>query len=198
MRTRHRIVLGVIALLAGLAASGLLAWSLDSRFAYHAPLTGAADDLWTPRQVALVDLAEAARRRAEAAARRAELLRNLTPDKMVVIGQEIVEGEGLCFNCHRVGDRGHGEQGPDLAGVGERAAERVAGLDATGYLAQSLYHPSAFIVDGYTAAMPEVAAPPIALDDLEILMVVAYLQSLGGEVTVTPKTDLSALPGVGP
>lgn len=120
----------------------------------------------------------------------AELLRTLDTPKMVELGREIVHGRGLCFNCHHVGAEGRGDLGPNLEGVGAQATGRVAGLSDIDYLAQSLYQPSAFIVPPFAPAMPAVNQPPIGLTELEIRMVVAYLQSLGGTPTVTPDTKL--------
>ncbi len=61
----------------------------------------------------------------------------------------------------------------------------MPGLSDVDYLAQSLYEPSAFIVPGFNPGMPVINKPPIGLTDEEILAVIAYLQSLGGKVTVT-------------
>ena len=59
------------------------------------------------------------------------------------------------------------------------------------YLAESLYQPNAFVLPGFEQEMPSVRDPGIALDDLEVLMIIAYLQSLGGTPTVTPDTDVT-------
>ncbi|NIP18870.1 MAG: hypothetical protein GWM87_12480, partial [Xanthomonadales bacterium] len=56
------------------------------------------------------------------------------------------------------------------------------------YLTQSLYEPDAFIVEGYNPGMPVIHKPPIGLNNNEILCVIAWLQSLGGEVTVSLDT----------
>ena len=53
-----------------------------------------------------------------------------------------------------------------------------------------MYDPNAYVVEGFVAGMPNVARPPIALNDQEILTVIAYLQSLGGTPTVTMDTQL--------
>ena len=58
------------------------------------------------------------------------------------------------------------------------------------YLAECLYEPNVFIVPGFNPGMPQINKAPIALSDAEILAVIAYLQSLGGEPTVTMKTKL--------
>src|SRR6188508_27897 len=106
---------------------------------------------------------------------------------MAKIGREIMEGKGICLTCHTIGKTG-ALRFPDLAGVGERAKTRVAGLSDVEYFAQSLYEPTAFVVPGFPPAMPPVNQPPIGLTDQEILCVIAALQTLGGTPTVTMKT----------
>ena len=113
-----------------------------------------------------------------------ELKKDMTPDEMVRTGREVMENKGLCFTCHTVGQQG-ALRFPDLAGIGARAGSRVPGLSEVDYLAQTLYEPNAFIVPGFNPGMPTINKPPIGLTDQEILTVIAYLQSLGGKVTVT-------------
>jgi hypothetical protein len=173
---------------AALAALAVTLAALDRGFAYHPPLAG--DRPPPPRMEALADLEVFRRAKSEEEARRKELLSSLDTPKMVELGREIVHGRGLCFNCHRVGSEGRGTQGPDLAGVGARADTRVAGMSGVDYLTQSLYEPRAFVVEGYAPAMIPANRPPIGLNELDVLMVIAYLQSLGGMPTVTPETKL--------
>ena len=106
---------------------------------------------------------------------------------LVKVGREIMEGKGLCLTCHTMGKTG-ALRFPDLAGVGARANSRVPGLSDVEYLAQSLYEPTAYVVEGFPPAMPAVNKPPIGLNDQEILSVIAYLQTLGGTPTVTLQT----------
>lgn len=122
-------------------------------------------------------------------------MRTLDTPKMVLLGKDIVHGRGLCFNCHHIASEGRGKVGPDLQDVGGRARTRVPGMSDVEYLAQSLYQPSAFVVPTFPQSMPPVNQPPIGLSDLEIRMVVAYLQSLGGTPTVKPDTKLPFTPG---
>ena len=112
---------------------------------------------------------------------------DLTTADMVKIGQEIMAGKGLCLTCHTIGKTG-ALRFPDLAGIGERAKNRVPGLNDVDYLAQSMYEPTAFVVPGFPPAMPPINKPPIGLTDQEILCVIAALQTLGGTPTVTLKT----------
>ena len=59
------------------------------------------------------------------------------------------------------------------------------------YLAESLYEPNAYIVEGFNPGMIAASKPPVSLSDQEILSVIAYLQSLGGTPTVTMQTKLA-------
>jgi mono/diheme cytochrome c family protein len=112
---------------------------------------------------------------------------DMTTADMVTIGREIMEGKGLCVTCHTIGQTG-ALRFPDLEGIGARAATRIPGLSDVEYLAQSLYEPDSYIVEGFNPGMPVVNKPPIGLTDQEILSVIAYLQSLGGTPTVTLQT----------
>lgn len=119
-----------------------------------------------------------------------ELAQDMTTSDLVEVGKGIFEGKGLCNTCHTIGKSGGALRFPDLEGVATRAANRVPGLDQVGYLAQSLYHPNDFIVPGFSPGMPVINKPPVGLSDDEILAVIAYLQTLGGEPTMTVDTVL--------
>ena len=112
---------------------------------------------------------------------------DLTTAEMVEVGREIMEGKGLCLTCHTIGQTG-ALRFPDLAGIGATAASRVPGLSDVDYLAQSMYEPMGYVVEGFPPAMPPVNMPPIGLTDEEILSVIAALQALGGTPTVTMQT----------
>ena len=114
----------------------------------------------------------------------AELKKDMTSDQVVKAGQEIFEGKGLCTTCHTLGKSG-ALRFPDLAGIGARAASRQPGRSDVDYLAESIYDPNLYVVPGFNPGMPVINKPPIGLSDQEILAVIAYLQSLGGKVTVT-------------
>jgi len=115
---------------------------------------------------------------------------DMSADEMVAAGSEIVAGKGTCLGCHTIGSHSPGRF-PDLAGVGARAAERGDSKTAEEYLAEALYEPDAFIVDGFSPGMTPANKPPIGLTDAEILTVIAYLQSLGGTPSATMSTKLS-------
>lgn len=63
-----------------------------------------------------------------------------------------------CMACHTVTsvDGAIGTTGPKLDGLGQTAAGRVSGLDAEGYIRQSVEDPYAFVVDGYMKIMPNM------------------------------------------
>ena len=113
---------------------------------------------------------------------------DMTSADMAAIGRQIMEGKGLCLTCHTIGKTSGPFRFPDLAGVDSRAKTRVPGLNDVEYFAQSMYEPTAYVVEGFPPAMPPVNKPPIGLTDQEILCVIAYLQTLGGTSTVTLQT----------
>jgi hypothetical protein len=46
----------------------------------------------------------------------------------------------------------------------------------------------------YPARMPHINKPPVGLSEPELLAVMAYLQSLGGEVTIQPEEVKTVMP----
>lgn len=120
-----------------------------------------------------------------------EIAADISTAEMVEIGQEIYQGKGICFTCHANTSRF-----PDLEGVATRAATRKPGYTAVDYLAESLYEPDIYIVDGFSPGMPAADKPPIGLTEQEILSVIAYLQTLGGVATVTLDTKTVYTGGV--
>ena len=112
-----------------------------------------------------------------------EISSDVSSDEMAEIGKEIYEGKGICFTCHANTSRY-----PDLTGIATRAATRIPGYTALDYLAETLYEPDVYLVEGFNAGMPAVDKPPIGLTEGEILAVMAYLQTLGGTADVTMET----------
>ena len=109
-------------------------------------------------------------------------------DTLVGMGETLLKTKGGCLLCHKITEQGN-NRGPDLRGVGGRAATRQPGLDAATYLTQSLVEPAAYVVEEFAAAggvsiMPAADRPPADMSPTELKALVAYLQSLGGEVTV--------------
>jgi cytochrome c2 len=130
---------------------------------------------------------------------------DLAPEELAQIGRTVVRQRG-CLACHTLepggGVKGAG-RGPNLAGVAARRAQGVAGGpdNLVAYLAQSLYEPSAYLVEGYANIMPSSVTAPANLNYEETVAVIAYLQSLGKAPTVkvgdVPRPAASA-PGAQP
>jgi mono/diheme cytochrome c family protein len=105
------------------------------------------------------------------------------PEELVKAGKAITEGKGGCLICHSI-QEDPVARGPSWEGVGARASARKPGMSAAEYLVESLYDPNAFIVEGYPGnQMKPVNRNPIGLTDDEILSVISYLFSWGGDVS---------------
>jgi len=101
-----------------------------------------------------------------------------------VAGEELFSGGGACTSCHGLGERApnlrtdHAGQGA----MGQRCGDSKPGMDCKAYLYESLTDPAAFLVDGFPPIMADASRQ---LTNDQIWALVAYLQSQGGEVTVT-------------
>ena len=120
-------------------------------------------------------------------------------EDFVKAGQDIFYGKGTCALCHEIGKKG--ERCPDLAGAGERAEARIKEARYKGkatngaeYLVESLHEPTMYVVEGYQPSMPPLGRQ---FSDLEMVAVVAFLQSQGGEVTVNGQTRFPKWRGEG-
>ena len=82
-------------------------------------------------------------------------------------------GQAGCVTCHSlVADRVL--VGPSLAGLVDRAAGRVEGLDARAYVRQSIIEPDAHVVEGFDSGkMPQVFGT--VLDDVQFDALVDFL-----------------------
>lgn len=107
-----------------------------------------------------------------------------TPEALVEAGERLYNGAGGCSACHGLGTRapnlltGGGGMGP----IGTRCGDRVAGTSCKDYLYESLTEPGAYVVAGFENIMPDMRRQ---LSADQIWTVIAFLQSQGGEVTVT-------------
>jgi mono/diheme cytochrome c family protein len=82
-----------------------------------------------------------------------------------------------CSTCHRViSDLVGFSVGPGLAGIGERADGRVAGMSAEAYLRQSILEPHRYVVPGYRAIMYPDYRAHLTEQDIEDL--ITYLLTL--------------------
>jgi mono/diheme cytochrome c family protein len=117
---------------------------------------------------------------------------DVTPEALVAAGERVFQGAGGCTACHGLGTRApnlltdHAGQGP----IGSRCGSRKPGMDCKAYLHESLTNPGALVIPGFENIMTD-ARRQISED--QIWAVIAFLQSQGGEVTVTaedlPKAD---------
>lgn len=110
--------------------------------------------------------------------------------------------KGTCSTCHSIGERGNMRRCPNQddpkhgGAIGARAADRAKEREAktgkpytaTDYLVESIADPSAYVVKGFPdKLMPIVYRGQIDLEPEDVMSVIAYLQSIGGEV------DLAAI-----
>ena len=109
-------------------------------------------------------------------------------DTLVGMGETLLKTKGGCLLCHKITEQGN-TRGPDLRGVGGRAATRKPGLSAEAYLMESLVEPGAYVVAEFATAggasiMPAADRPPADMSPTELKALIAFLQSMSGEVTV--------------
>jgi mono/diheme cytochrome c family protein len=116
---------------------------------------------------------------------------DVTPEELVAAGEQLYNGAGGCTACHGLGTRA-----PNLltdeggtGTIGSRCSSRVSGEDCKVYLHESMVNPTAYVVEGYDPIMPDMTR---TLSGAQIWSLVAYLQNLGGEVTVTGDDVASA------
>lgn len=131
--------------------------------------------------------------------RELELTADMSTADFVKAGEEVFYGKGTCALCHTIGETG--ERCPDLDGIGLRADQRIEeatyrGTATSGpeYLVESLHNPVVYVVEGYQPSMPPLGRQ---LNDLEMVAMVAFLQSLGGEVTVDGQAQFPKYRGDG-
>ena len=105
-------------------------------------------------------------------------------EELVAAGEEIYAGAGGCTACHGLGTRAPhllaDEGGTGL--IGERCNQRQPALTCKEYLHASLIAPAEFVVEGYQPIMPDMSR---TLSPAQVWALVAYLESVGGTVTVT-------------
>ncbi len=124
-----------------------------------------------------------------------DLSAGVTPEALVAAGERVYNGAGGCVACHGLGTRAPNLL-TDHAGLGPIGARcGTHGKDCKTYLHESLTSPSAYLVPGFEAIMTDMRRQ---LTEDQIWAVIAFLQSQGGEVTVTaadiPKAAGTAAP----
>ena len=117
---------------------------------------------------------------------------DVTPEALVEAGDRIYNGAGGCVACHGLGTRApnlltdHAGEGA----IGARCGTR--GKDCKAYLYEAMTAPGAYLVSGFDNIMPDMRRQ---ISEDQIWAVIAYLQSHGGEVTVTASDLPAAAPG---
>ena len=107
-----------------------------------------------------------------------------SPEMLVEAGEKLYNGAGGCTACHGLGSRAPNlltdekGEGP----IGARCGKREPGKDCKAYLHEALTEPNEYVVKGYGPIMPDMRR---TLDMGQIWALIAFLQSQGGEVTVT-------------
>lgn len=96
-----------------------------------------------------------------------------TLDPQVAAGQRVFVTH--CGACHSTSPETV-IVGPSLAGMAERGATRVDGLDARTYIYSSILRPGDYLVEGYGDLMPQDLAKKLTGEELD--SVVAYVLSL--------------------
>jgi cytochrome c2 len=100
-------------------------------------------------------------------------------------GEELITRNG-CHACHVAGAANN--LAPDFSGVAARAAERRQPMQAEAYLYESIVHPEAFTVEGYSAQMPRTYGTILSNQDLGDI--IAYLMTFQTQVeTSTPESE---------
>jgi cytochrome c2 len=118
-----------------------------------------------------------------------EISGDLSGAELAELGESVFESsEAGCLACHAIGHEGL--RGPDLAGIGGRAVARIPGRTAEEYLHEALVDPCAFVVDGYDCIMPTTLAQ--TLGTAKVTALVAFLESMGGEITVSLSAEAAA------
>ena len=103
--------------------------------------------------------------------------------ELVAAGEELYGGAGGCTTCHGTGTRApnlltdHAGEGA----IGTRCGDRVPGEVCRVYLYNSLVRPAEFVVEGF----PPMVFQARTFSDAQLWALVAYMESQGGEVTVT-------------
>jgi cytochrome bd-type quinol oxidase subunit 1 len=115
-----------------------------------------------------------------------------TKADLVEAGKKLFFGKAQCALCHPV-EQTEAPRAPVMQGLGAKRTRE--------YIYESMIKPQAVIYKQYAvegpakpfpSQMPIINKPPVGLSETEMLAVVAFVQSLGGKVTVEPE-EVNAL-----
>jgi mono/diheme cytochrome c family protein len=117
-----------------------------------------------------------------------------TKADLVEAGKKLFFGKAQCALCHSL-EKTEAPRAPILKGHGAKRTRE--------YIYESMVLPKAVIykqyeVEGqakpFPAQMPVISKPPVGLSETEMLAVIAFMQSLGGKVTVEPEEVRALMP----
>ncbi len=112
-----------------------------------------------------------------------EIRNDVSQEELLRIGKDMFDDKGGCIECHPA------EPDPDvefpiltalMGEVEKHAAEK--GRDTEGFLFEALVNPGAYLAEGMDDVMPPTQD---SLSPEEMIAVSAYIQSKGGNVTVS-------------
>lgn len=109
---------------------------------------------------------------------------DVSTEQLVEAGERVYNGAGGCTACHGLGTRApnlitdHAGEGA----IGTRCGDREAAKSCKDYLYEAMTDPGAYVVAGFENIMPDMRRQ---LPEDQIWAAVAFLQSQGGEVTVS-------------
>lgn len=122
-------------------------------------------------------------------------------------GRAPLAGGVPCITCHTLDASGRAGVGPNLAGVGRRAGERMPGVSGREYLERSIRSHDEFIVPGHQAGIVRAVVGDDygnLLPDEQIAALVDFLlqqqvvEVAGGAVTLSPTATPTASPTLFP
>jgi len=116
----------------------------------------------------------------------------VTAEELSTVGQDLFAGAGGCTACHGAGTRApnlrEDHEGEGIIGARCDTRAQEVGMTCKEYLYESMVSPGDYVVDGFNNIMPPQNR---ILTNNQIWALIAYLQSLGGTVTVTAE-DLAS------
>jgi mono/diheme cytochrome c family protein len=94
----------------------------------------------------------------------------------LMVNADAARGEILVnqtYECHVCHVTNAGQIAPSFVGMGQRASEERVPLTAEAYLYESIVYPTAYLVEGYSAAMP--SNYPTRFSEGQLGDIIAYL-----------------------
>ncbi len=126
----------------------------------------------------------------------------LTMASYIAMGEQLFKGKGTCTLCHNDLGRAPNILALDMVATAKKhfGSDGYKGeaKDSEDYFRESMLEPSKYIVPGFgkqgePSPMPVINKAPIALSDIEIGAIIAFLQAKdGGQPTIALPTDVPA------